>query len=53
MCGVCFGTGLRNVRGLLRRPEATPLVEKMQHGELRPGAAPAVHAAYLVLALAQ
>lgn len=38
MCGVCFGTGLRNVRGLLRRPEATALVQKMQHGELRPGA---------------
>ena len=37
VCGVCFGTGLRNVRGLLRRPEATGLVEKMQHGELRPG----------------
>lgn len=38
VCGVCFGTGLRNVRGLLRRPEATALVQKMQHGELRPGA---------------
>lgn len=90
VCGVCFGTGLRNVRGLLRcalrwraderagwrmrkmqagaapwmgetqvghacvvssaqpfplchliwicrRPEATALVERMQHGELRPG----------------
>jgi len=32
------GTGLRNVRGLLRRPEATALVRKMQNGELRPGA---------------
>lgn len=31
------GTGLRNVRGLLRRPEATLLVQKMQTGELRPG----------------
>jgi hypothetical protein len=37
VCGVCFGTGLRNVRGLLRRPEATALVEKMQHGEVKPG----------------
>ena len=37
VCGVCFGTGLRNVRGLLRRPEATGLVAKMQHGELKPG----------------
>ena len=39
MCGVCFGTGLKNVRGLLRRPESTALVQKMQHGELRPGEA--------------
>ena len=37
VCGVCFGTGMRNVRGLLRRPEATLLVQKMQHGELRAG----------------
>ena len=37
VCGVCFGTGLRNVKGLLRRPEATALVQRMQHGELRPG----------------
>jgi hypothetical protein len=34
-CGA--GTGLRNVRGLLRRPQATALVQKMQNGELRPG----------------
>jgi hypothetical protein len=31
------GTGLRNVKGLLRRPEAAVLVQKMQNGELRPG----------------
>ena len=31
------GTGLKNVRGLLRRPEATLLVQKMQNGELQPG----------------
>ncbi len=31
------GTGLRNVKGLLRRPEATLLVKKMQTGELQPG----------------
>lgn len=30
VCGVCFGTGLRNVKGLLRRPEATALVQQMQ-----------------------
>jgi hypothetical protein len=33
------GTGLKNVRGLLRRPEATLLVQRMQNGELKPGAA--------------
>lgn len=32
VCGACFGTGLRNVRGLLRRPEAFLLVQKMQVG---------------------
>ena len=37
VCGVCFGTGLRNVKGLLRRPEATLMVERMNNGELRPG----------------
>lgn len=31
------GTGLKNVRGLLRRPEATLLVQKMQSGLLEPG----------------
>lgn len=31
------GTGLKNVRGLLRRPEATLLVRKMQNGEIKPG----------------
>jgi hypothetical protein len=34
----CAGTGLRNVKGLLRRPEAALLVQKMQNGELKPGA---------------
>lgn len=33
----CAGTGLRNVKGLLRRPEAALLVQKMQNGELQPG----------------
>jgi len=37
VCGRCFGTGLQNVRGLLRRPEATLLVQKMQTGTLNPG----------------
>ena len=37
VCGVCFGTGQRNVKGLLRRPEAVLMVQKMQHGELKPG----------------
>ena len=33
----CAGTGLRNVKGLLRRPEASLLVQKMQTGEVKPG----------------
>ena len=37
VCGVCFGTGERNVRGLLRRPDSTEIVKAMQRGELRPG----------------
>jgi|TARA_B110000003_G_scaffold267989_1_gene296894 hypothetical protein len=37
VCPVCFGTGERNVKGLLRRTEATELVKAMQRGELRPG----------------
>lgn len=39
VCGVCFGTGQRNVKGLLRRPESTYLVERMKHGEIMPGGA--------------
>lgn len=38
VCGVCFGTGLRNVRGLLRRPEAALMISRMQNGELKAGA---------------
>jgi hypothetical protein len=34
---VCFGTGERNVKGLLRRGEATEMVKAMQRGELKPG----------------
>ena len=37
VCQRCFGTGLANVKGLLRRPEATLLVQKMQLGNLQPG----------------
>ena len=47
-CPQCFGRGVacvrcasatreRNVKGLLRRSEATELVKTMQRGELRPG----------------
>lgn len=43
------GTGLRNVKGLLRRPEAGLLVQKMQNGELQPGE---LHAVFWVEALA-
>jgi len=38
---ITAGTGLRNVKGLLRRPEAGLLVQKMQNGELQPGKEPA------------
>ena len=31
------GSGLRNVRGLLRRSEARIMIERMQHGEVKPG----------------
>ena len=37
VCRNCFGTGLKDVRGLLRRPEAKPLIEKMRNGALQPG----------------
>tara|TARA_X000000368_G_scaffold137809_1_gene108353 strand:- start:1069 stop:1620 length:552 start_codon:yes stop_codon:yes gene_type:complete len=37
VCPVCFGTGERNVKGLLRRGEATEMVKAMQRGELKPG----------------
>lgn len=39
VCPLCYGTGLRNTRGLLRRPEATELVRKMYNGTLVPGEA--------------
>jgi hypothetical protein len=39
VCHVCYGTGEGNVRGLLRRPEATELVKRIKQGELRPGEA--------------
>ena len=42
VCGTCFGTGLRNVRGLLRLPEAKPLIDKMKNGTLLPGEAQAL-----------
>lgn len=41
ICGACFGSGLgeKSVKGLLRRPEATRMIEKMQNGQLQPGEA--------------
>ena len=39
VCPLCYGTGLRNTRGLLRRPEATELVQRMYNGTLEPGEA--------------
>ncbi|KAG4919923.1 hypothetical protein JHK85_058204 [Glycine max] len=35
-CPVCFGTGLPNNKGLLRRPEARKLLDKMYNGRLLP-----------------
>jgi hypothetical protein len=34
---VCFGTGLPNTKGLLRRKEAKYIIEGMQNSTLRPG----------------
>jgi CCR4-NOT transcription complex subunit 6 len=39
VCKTCFGTGLRNVRGLLRKPQAKELIAKMQNGTILPGEA--------------
>lgn len=39
VCQVCFGTGVLNVRGLLRRPEASLLVKQIARGGIRPGEA--------------
>lgn len=37
VCPVCLGTGVGNNKGLLRRPSSKALLDKMYHGELRPG----------------
>ncbi|KAF3786227.1 EMBRYO SAC DEVELOPMENT ARREST 3 protein [Nymphaea thermarum] len=37
VCPVCLGTGLANNKGLLRRPEARKLLDKMYNGRLLPG----------------
>ncbi|XP_057539050.1 protein PHOTOSYSTEM I ASSEMBLY 2, chloroplastic [Amaranthus tricolor] len=37
VCPVCLGTGLPNNKGLLRRPEARKLLDKMYNGRLLPG----------------
>lgn len=36
VCPVCLGTGKGNTRGMLRRPDAGPLLDKMYHGTLKP-----------------
>ncbi|XP_078441394.1 dnaJ/Hsp40 cysteine-rich domain superfamily protein [Wolffia australiana] len=36
VCPVCLGTGLPNNKGLLRRPEARKLLDKMYNGKLLP-----------------
>ncbi|PAN35741.1 hypothetical protein PAHAL_6G230800 [Panicum hallii] len=37
VCPVCLGTGLPNNKGLLRRPEAKQLLDKMYNGKILPG----------------
>ncbi|KAF5203387.1 Photosystem i assembly 2 protein [Thalictrum thalictroides] len=37
VCPVCLGTGLPNNKGLLRRPDAKELLDKMYNGRLLPG----------------
>ncbi|OVA20714.1 hypothetical protein BVC80_881g80 [Macleaya cordata] len=37
VCPVCLGTGLPNNKGLLRRPDARELINKMYNGRLLPG----------------
>ncbi|XVF04573.1 hypothetical protein REPUB_Repub05bG0095600 [Reevesia pubescens] len=36
VCPVCLGTGLPNNKGLLRRPDAQKLLDKMYNGRLLP-----------------
>lgn len=36
VCPVCLGTGLPNNKGLLRRPDARKLLDKMYNGRLIP-----------------
>ncbi|XP_073100983.1 protein PHOTOSYSTEM I ASSEMBLY 2, chloroplastic-like isoform X1 [Elaeis guineensis] len=36
VCPVCLGTGLPNNKGMLRRPEARKLLDKMYNGRLLP-----------------
>lgn len=42
VCHVCYGTGEGNVRGLLRRDEATDIVKRIRSGALLPGEAQAL-----------
>ncbi|WCJ32429.1 Protein PHOTOSYSTEM I ASSEMBLY 2 chloroplastic [Euphorbia peplus] len=37
VCPICLGTGLPNNKGLLRRPDAQKLLDKMYNGRLVPG----------------
>ncbi|KAK4489267.1 hypothetical protein RD792_005064 [Penstemon davidsonii] len=37
VCPVCLGTGVPNNKGLLRRPDARQLLDKMYNGRLLPG----------------
>ncbi|KAL3834847.1 hypothetical protein ACJIZ3_009583 [Penstemon smallii] len=37
VCPVCLGTGVPNNKGLLRRPDARQLLDKMYNGRILPG----------------
>lgn len=53
VCPVCYGTGLPNTKGLLRRPEAKPMLDSMQNSTLRPGEAKKLWAQGIELAKEQ
>lgn len=43
VCPVCLGTGLPNNKGLLRRPDARKLLDKMYNGRILPNSQVSLH----------